>query len=52
MSKELDEILETIIREHEDAQQIGQNKGHKDFVDILLSCMDTYDWIIEEMLST
>ncbi|KAK4280823.1 hypothetical protein QN277_012394 [Acacia crassicarpa] len=43
MSKELDEILETIIREHEDAQQGGQNKGHKDFVDILLSCMDAYD---------
>ncbi|KAI9088051.1 hypothetical protein K1719_030028 [Acacia pycnantha] len=42
-SKELDEILETIIREHEDAQQVGQNKGHKDFVDILVSCMDTRD---------
>ena len=43
MSKELDEILETILREHEDAQQVGQHKGHKDFVEILLSCMDTND---------
>ncbi|XP_054818499.1 cytochrome P450 CYP736A12-like [Prosopis cineraria] len=41
-SKELDEILETIMREHEVAP-VGQNGRRKDFVDILLSCMNTYD---------
>ncbi|XP_028801112.1 cytochrome P450 CYP736A12-like [Neltuma alba] len=43
-SKEVDEILETIVREHEEAAPEEQNRQHKDFVDILLSCMDTnYD---------
>ncbi|XP_054790500.1 cytochrome P450 CYP736A12-like [Prosopis cineraria] len=41
-SKELDEIFETIMREHGESPG-GQSGRRKDFVDILLSCMDTYD---------
>ncbi|KAK4280829.1 hypothetical protein QN277_012400 [Acacia crassicarpa] len=42
-SKKVDEATETIIREHEEALLVGQNREHKDFVHILLSCMDTYN---------
>ncbi|XP_028801107.1 cytochrome P450 CYP736A12-like [Neltuma alba] len=37
--KEIDELLETIIKEHEEAQAVLQKMQHKDIVDILLSCL-------------
>ncbi|XP_028800132.1 cytochrome P450 CYP736A12-like [Neltuma alba] len=42
--KEIDEMLETIIKEHEEAQAVLQKMQHKDIVDILLSCLkDSHD---------
>ncbi|KAK4280822.1 hypothetical protein QN277_012393 [Acacia crassicarpa] len=38
-SKEVDEMLETFIEEHQEAQAVLQKKEHKDIVDILLSCL-------------
>ncbi|KAK7271269.1 hypothetical protein RJT34_27020 [Clitoria ternatea] len=46
-SKALDEVLEKIIEEHEQASSVQLNGSHRDFVDILLSMMhqpiDPYD---------
>ncbi|XP_028800171.1 cytochrome P450 CYP736A12-like [Neltuma alba] len=43
-SKEIDEMLETIIKEHEEAQAVLQKREHKDIVDILFSCpQDSHD---------
>ncbi|KAK7271270.1 hypothetical protein RJT34_27021 [Clitoria ternatea] len=46
-SKALDEVLEKIIKEHEQASNTGKNDRQEDFVDILLSMMhqpiDPYD---------
>ncbi|KAI9088064.1 hypothetical protein K1719_030041 [Acacia pycnantha] len=43
ISKKVDEAIETVISEHEEALLVGQNREHKDFVYLLLSCMDTYN---------